>query len=458
MSKTSDLTQGKVSKLILGFFFPMLFTSMLQQVYSLADTAIVGKGLGDNALGAVGNMGSLTFLIIGFSMGLSNGFCILIAQAFGAKDYKKMRRAAASAIVLAGIITAVLTAVSLISLRSTLIALNTSEIILKDSLKYGYIIFGGLFAAIAYNLTSGFLRALGDSKTPLTAIIISTIVNIILDCTSIFVLKTGVEGAAIATVVSQVVSAAVCYRKLRSIDIFRITKEDFAGNGSMYALLLKNGIPMALMNSITAIGCMVVQYFVNSLGVAYTSAYSACSRYDTLFMQPACTAGNTMSAFASQNSGAGRYDRIGQGLKVCLSISMISFVMFGSVMTFFPRQLAGLMLTGSEQIELAAQFLPICGVMLFAVNFLFVFRSGVQGMGEPFIPMCSGILEMALRIGVIALFIGSYGFRATAFAEAVAWTGALLLNACAYIVIINKKRAPKISGHVSENWDAAHIA
>ena len=440
MAKTSDLTQGNVSKLILGFFFPMLFTNMLQQMYSLADTAIVGKGLGDNALGAVGNMGSLSFLIVGFSMGLSNGFCVLIAQAFGAKDYSSMRKAAAASIKLAGAITAVLTVLSIIFLRAILVTLNTSEIILGDSLKYGYIIFAGLFAAIAYNLSAGMLRALGDSRTPLTAIIISTTVNIVLDIFCIFVLHTGVEGAAIATVASQVFSSAVCIKKLRSIEIMQFSRDDFSTERSMYISLLKNGIPMAIMNSITAVGCMVVQYFVNSLGVAYTSAYSACSKFINIFMCPAFTAGHTMSSFTSQNYGAGKYDRISEGLKVCLMIALTAYVIFGSLMIFIPRQLASLMLSGSEQTGLAAQFLPICGAMIFAVDFLFVFRSGVQGMGSPFIPMCSGIAEMVLRISVIALFIGTVGFKATAYAEVFAWSGALLMNMAAFYRILDSHR------------------
>ena len=439
MSKTLDLTQGNVKKLILAFFFPMLFTNMLQQLYSIADTAIVGKGLGDNALGAVGNMGSLFFLIVGFSVGLSNGFAVLIAQAFGAKDYKKLRHTTASVLILALIITVLLTGFSLIFLKTALILLQTSDIIIKDSLLYGYIIFGGLCTSIAYNLFAGILRALGDSKTPFKAIIISTFVNISLDIIFIFILKTGVEGAAIATVIAQIISAVICFFKIRKIDIIRLTKNDFTFDKDLYLILLKNGIPMALMNSITAIGCMVVQYFVNGLGVAFTSAYSACSKFVNIFMSPAFTAGFTMSSFTSQNYGAKQFERIREGLKVCLLIAFISYAFFGSLMVFIPRQLATLMLSGEEQISLAAQFLPITGLMIFAVDFLFVFRNGVQGMGAPFIPMCSGILEMIMRISVIALFIDSIGFKATAFAEVTAWIAALLLNAIAFTTLLSKK-------------------
>lgn len=443
MSRTFDMTEGKVPRLILSFFFPMLITNMLQQLYSVADTAIVGKGLGDDALAAVGNMSSLTFLIIGFSLGLSNGFSVLIAQNFGAKDYGRMRRTTASAIKLAGIITVILTAVSVIFLRFVLVLMQTDSSIMKDSLTYGYIIFGGLAAAIAYNMCSGILRALGDSRTPLTAIIISTVINIFLDAFFIFVIKTGVEGAAAATVLAQVISAAVCYAKLRKLEILHLSREDFASDIALSGDLLKNGIPMALMNSITAVGCMVIQYFVNGLGVAYTAAYSACSRFINMFMQPACTAGFAMSSFTSQNYGAKKYSRINEGLRVCLAIAFISYLIFGSIMIFMPRVIAAVMLNGNEQISLAASYLPISGVMLIFLDFLFVFRSGVQGMSYPFIPMCSGILEMVTRILVIVIFVPKIGFTATAWAEAAAWLGAVLLNGAAFAVILRGKNGRK---------------
>ena len=256
---------------------------------------------------------------------------------------------------------------------------------------------------------------------------ISTAVNITLDLFCIFVLKTGVEGAAIATVAAQTISAAVCFAKLRKIEIIKLTRKDFAFDGAMYLQLLKNGVPMALMNSITAVGCMVVQGFVNGLGVAYTSAYSACSKFINIFMSPAFTAG-----FAD-------------GLKVCLGISFVAYALCGSVMIFFPRLLASFMLNGKEQIDLAAQFLPITGIMLFAVDFLFVFRNGVQGMGSPFIPMCSGVLEMVTRIAVIALFIGGIGFKATAYAEVLAWLGALIMNASAFAFLLSRRTAEQNS-------------
>ena len=439
MNTTTDFTSSSVSKGILKFYFPMLLTAMLQQFYSFADTAVVGRGLGDDALAAVGNMSSLCFLIVGFSMGLANGFSVLIAQCFGEKNYPQLRRTLFSMLHLSGAITLLLTVLSICFLHPILIMLQTDPSILHDSLVYGYILFGGLTATIAYNASAGILRSLGDSRTPLTAIVLSSILNILLDCLFIFVFHTGVGGAAIATILSQFVSAAVCIRKLIGISFLKPDKEDGKGDFRLYIRLLQNGIPMALMNSITAVGCMVVQYYVNGLGVAFTSAYSACSKYLNMFMQPACVAGYTISAYTGQNYGAKRFDRIRAGLRVCLSITGISYVVLGSLMFFLPKQLASLLLTGTESISYAAQFLPICGVMLFTVDALFVFRSAVQGMGFPFVPMISGILEMLLRIGMISLLVGEIGFRATAYAETAAWTGAVLLNAAAFYAVFFKE-------------------
>lgn len=448
MAKTYDLTKGKTTPIILKFFFPMLLTNMLQQIYTIADTMIVGKGLGDDPLAAVGNMSSLTFFIIGFSLGLTNGFSVSIAQYYGAKDSEGLKKSVASSITLSVLITILLTAVSIIFLRPVLIMLRTADVIMSDSLLYGYIIFGGLFSTIAYNLCASILRALGDSKTPFIAIVFSTIFNIVFNWVSIYILHMGVEGPAIVTIISQVISAAICLAKLVKIEEISLTREHFRDNFKIYLELLKNGIPMAIMNSITAVGCMTVQYFVNGMGVAFTSAYSACSKYINLFMQPACTAGITMSSFTSQNYGAKKYDRIAEGFRVCMTIAVITYLIFGSVMVFFPRFLASLMLNGEQQIELAMIYLVRSGIMIFAVDFLFVVRSGCQGMGKPLFPMISGIVEMVMRVAVIVLFTEKLGFAATSYAEIAAWLGALLINGIAFTVFLRAKLRENNTGKI----------
>ena len=434
MDNANDLTNGKVSGKLLGFFFPMLLTNLLQQIYSVADTAIVGRGLGDNALGAVGNLSSLSLLIIGFSMGMTGGFAVIIAQNFGSGDMAAVRRSFAVSVKLSAILTVILTAAGCLLLRPVLLMMRTDPVILKDSLIYGYIIFGGLSATIAYNLLSGILRAAGDSRTPFIAIMISSAVNIALDCILIFLFHTGVEGAAAATVISQGMSALICFIKIKHMPVLAIRKDDLRPDAAMSLLLLKNGIPMACMNSVTAVGCMVVQGYVNDRGAAYTSAYSVCSKYLNLFMLPSLTAGFAVSSFVSQNFGAGKPGRIRQGVRVCLGIALVSYLCLGSAMALLSGQLADLMLDERATIALAAEYLRICGAGLILLNILFIYRNAAQGMGYPFIPMLSGFAEMALRIPAIIFLLPHIGFRATAYAEIAAWIGALAMNFAAYTI------------------------
>ena len=439
MAKITNLTEGKVSGILLSFFFPMLFTNLLQQVYTFADAAIVGKGLGDNSLAAVGNMTSLTFFITGFSIGITNGFGVIIAQNYGSGNLDKLRKSIAASVKLAAIISVVLTIVGLVFLKPVMIAIHTSEDILEESLLYGYIIFGGLVTAVAYNMCSGILRALGDSTTPFKAIIVSSVVNVGLNCVFIFGFGTGVEGAAVATIISQALSAVICFMRIRQIEAIALRREDFATDMKLNGILLKNGIPMACMNSVTAVGSMIVQSYVNALGVIYTSAYSVGIRYINLLMIPSLTAGLSTSSFASQNYGAGKFHRIREGVRVSLAIAMIAYVFVGAALLLVPEFLAKIMLNGDEAIGLASEFLRIVGVTFWIISIMFVFRNAVQGMGYPFIPMCSGVLEMIMRISAIVILLPKIGFKATAVAEAAAWTGALLMNFIAYYIHINKK-------------------
>ncbi len=214
-------------------------------------------------------------------------------------------------------------------------------------------------------------------------------------------------------------------------------KEDFAPDRRLSLLLLKNGLPMAFMNSVTALGCMVVQRYVNDCGADFTSAYSVCSKYLNLFMLPSLTAGFAVSAFVGQNIGAGKPERVKQGVHVCVGIALVSYLLLGLVMMLLPKQLAGVMLNESDTIVLTSEYLRICGAGLILLNLLFVYRNVVQGMGYPLIPMISGFAEMILRIPAIILLLPHMGFRATAYAEIIAWVGALALNAIAYIIYYN---------------------
>lgn len=432
MTTTHNMTEGNSYKLLLLFFVPMLCTNLLQQVYSFADSAIVGKGLGDNAFAAIGNLSSLTLLIIGFSTGITSGFSVILAQKYGSNNLVELRKSIANSLILTALLSVLLTAFSLCTIKTILSVIKTPDSIFHDSLCYGSILLGGLTATMAYNLLSGILRALGDSKTPFLAIVVSSLLNILLDCFFLFVLHIGVAGAAIATVLSQTVSAFLCFRKLTKLPECRLTLMDFRISLSLCFELMKNGISMAFMNSVTAVGCMLVQTYVNDLGVAYTSAYSACNKYINFFMLPSITAGFALSAFIAQNYGAKKQNRIREGVRFGVFIALISYLSLGLALFFFPEFWSCLLLNETDTILLSARFLRIIGGLFLPLNLLFVYRSTLQGMGKPFIPMCSGILEMLLRILTIILFLPQYGFIVTAYAEIIAWLGALWLNYITY--------------------------
>ena len=438
--RQTDFTKDSITKSLLSFFFSMLLANILQQFYSFADMVIIGKGLGDTAVAAVGNFTTFSFFITGFIMGVTNGFSVVISQAYGEKDFAAFRRAAASSITLSVLSALFLTGIGLWCLRPVLRIMQTDQTLVKDCLSYGYVIFGGLTVTVFYNLVSAMLRAVGDSRTPLVAIVVSSCVNIGLDFLFLFVLDTGVAGPAWATILSQLVSVAICGGGLLGIREFRLNGCDFALDLDYKTEkeLLRNGVPMALMNSITSVGCIFVQSCINGYGVVYTSAYSVCNKYLNFFMLPGITIGFAVSAFTGQNFGAGEFKRIRGGTRMASIMAFVSSLLLGVILFFFARPLAGLMLAGQGAAGYTAVYLKFLALFLVLLNLLFVFRNCVQGMGKPAVPMCSGIAEMVIRIGVIFFGLPLFGFRAAVYAEGAAWIGALILNWVSYRYFIGR--------------------
>lgn len=348
--RQTDFTKDSIAKSLLSFFFSMLLANILQQFYSFADMVIIGKGLGDTAVAAVGNFSTFSFFITGFIMGVTNGFSVVISQAYGEKDFAAFRRAAASSIMLSVLSALYLTGIGLWCLRPVLRIMQTDQTLAENCLAYGYVIFGGLTVTVFYNLVSAMLRAVGDSRTPLLAIAVSSCVNIGLDFLFLFVFDTGVAGPAWATILSQLVSVAICGGRLLGIGEFRLRGCDFAFDFDykVEKELLRNGVPMALMNSITSVGCIFVQTCINGCGVVYTSAYSACSKYLNFFMLPGITIGFAVSAFTGQNFGAGKFERIRGGMRTASIMALVSSMLLGLILLFFAHPLVGLMLAGQE--------------------------------------------------------------------------------------------------------------
>lgn len=428
------MTKGNSMKLIFQFFWPILIGNLFQQLYSFVDSMVVGKGIGDAALAAVGNTGSVHFLILGFAIGLTGGLGICISHSFGANDAKKLRKEIAMSVYICLAIGIVITTFSLILMRRLFLFLQTPEDMMTDTLVYFGTILAGSTITILNNFVMTLLRSVGNSKVPLVSMVISAFVNIFLDLLFVFPMKMGVFGAAFATVLAQAISALYCFWHIRRAPELIPQKKDWKINGSILWALTGKGLPVAVMNSVTAVGGMVLQVFVNQMGTAYVAAYAACMKVCGLFEQPGITVGLALLTFTGQNYGATKYGRIKSGVCAGIILSILVNLPFVALEIFAPKFLASLMLNDPTIISYTCIFLPITGIALFPLGWLFVFRNACQGMGKTVLPMISGVLEVMMRVGVVQIVVPHFAFRGVAFAEVSAWIGAGVMLMVTYLV------------------------
>ena len=438
---TKDMTQGSPVKHILLFSIPLLIGNVFQQFYSMVDTIIVGRFVGVDALAAVGSTGSLVFLINGFALGLTSGFSVMVSQRFGANDEKGLRKAVSSSVVLCTALVIILTTISLIAAKPLLHLMNTPDNIFNDAYTYVAIIFAGIITTVAYNMMASILRALGDSKSPLYFLIISSILNIVLDLVFIINFKMGVAGAAYATIISQGVSAVLCFIYiLKKYAILKLSRKDYNVKKSMYIRHLKIGIPMALQFSITALGLITVQGALNVLGSTVIAAYTASSKALQLVMQPAVTYGVTMATYCGQNLGAKRYDRIKDGVNKAVKISIITSIIAGIVLISFGTQFVKLFIENpnAQIIAYSKQVLTISGIFFIPLGLIFIFRNALQGIGESFVPMMAGVAELGARALVAFTLPAFWGFFGICLADPIAWIAASVPLALYYHRTIKK--------------------
>ena len=432
---TNDMTTGNPVKLILLFSIPLLIGNIFQQFYSMVDTIIVGRFIGVEALAAVGTTSSMVFLVNGFVMGLTSGFAVLISQKYGAKDEVGVKEAVASSIILSIIATILVTFISVLSAKPLLTLMNTPSNIMKDASTYIIILYAGNIAIIFYNMMAAILRALGDSKTPLYFLIVSSVLNIILDLVLIINFKMGVAGAAYATVISQGVSAILCviytYKRYK---LLRLKKDDFKVKKKYYRKHLKVGIPMALQFSITSIGIMTVQSAINIFGSTVIASYAASSKVLQLVMQPAITLGVTMATYCGQNIGAKRYDRIKEGVKKCVQISIITSVISAIILIFLGKYFVMMFVSNpdAEILSYAQQVLNISAIFFIPLGLIFVYRNALQGIGDSFIPMMAGVYELVARAIVAFTLPKVLEFMGICLADPVAWFAAVIPLAYTY--------------------------
>ena len=432
---TKDMTEGPPLKLILGFFIPMLFGLLFQQLYNMADTIIVGKFLGVKALAAVGSTGSINFMIIGFCLGVCSGFAIPVAQKFGEKNMKALRRFVANSGWLAAIFAVVMTFAVCIFCRDILVLMQTPEDIIEGAYSYIFVIFLGIPATYLYNLLSCTIRSLGDSTTPLIFLVFSSVVNVLLDLFTILVLDMGVAGAGWATITAQAVSGILCLIYMRrKFTILKMDEEEWKPDRHYMKILCNMGIPMGLQYSITAIGSVILQTSVNSLGSMAVASVTAGSKISMFFCCPFDALGSTMATYGDQNVGARKLDRIDKGLKAGTLIGCIYAVAAFAVLLFMGQWVALMFVDPGEteilkntQLFLIANslfFIPLLGVN--------VVRFMIQGLGYPRLVILAGVCEMAARSFVGFCLVPLFGYLAVCIANPVAWIAADLFLIPAY--------------------------
>lgn len=431
-SRTKDMTHGNPTKLILLFCLPIIAGNLFQQLYSLVDTLVIGRVEGVTALAAVSSAGWLDWTVLSLAMGLAQGFSIQIAQCFGAGDHAGLRRAAGQSFLLAAAVVVLLEIASQLLLNPVLRLLNTPDDTFALTETYLRIIFGGILLVMGFNLFSGFLRSMGDSRTPLFAMTTAALCNIGLDVLFVAVFRWGVVGVASATVLSQGISCLICMVVLFRQPIMHLTRGDFRPDRAMAVRLTRLGVPIAFQNLVISVGGLVLQGVVNSQGFIFMAGYSAASRLQGLIELAGTSVGSAVGTFAGQNMGAKRLDRVRLGLRKSAQIAMGLAVFVAAVMIIWGKPLLHLFvdddpLIVDQVLTFGYRFLVVMSSGLFMLYLLFVYRSTLQGLGDTFIPMLSGIVELVMRIGaalILPALIGEWGVY---FAEILAWIGAAVL-------------------------------
>ena len=433
---TNNMTSGSPIRLIIMMSIPIILANLFQQMYTMADTIIVGRYLGDNALGAVGSTSSIYNMVLWFASGIASGFAILISHSFGCNDYEQMRNRVCHSVILLSLIGVLVTVLSLVCIEQFLYLMRTPKEMMSDAVAYIKTILSGIIATLAYHMCSAILRAFGDSRTPLIFLILTSVLNVILDI--LLVVKMGTAGAALATVISQAVSAILCiiymYKKL---EILHMKRQNWIMNKKMSINMLKLGVPMGIMGALTASGVIVLQFAVNSFGAAAVSAYTAASRIEYFFSQPMSAYAVTMSNYVGQNYGAGKYQRIKTGVRQCTVLMLVTAIIGGLLLNIFGKYFASVLIedVSSKVFEYATQYLSIVGCSLWAFGIICVYRSSVQGMGEAGIPTINAIIESSCRV-IWTIWLVKYGnFHQLCFANPVTWFIASII-----LIILYKRK------------------
>ncbi len=433
---TKDLTSGSPLKVILMFTLPLVLGNLFQQFYALADTIIVGRFCGVSALASVGATGSVNYLILGFVIGVCNGFAIPIAQLFGARDYKDLRRHVANAAWLCIAGSVVLTVATVALTRPMMELMQTPDDILDGAVVYIGWIFAGIPFIFLYNMVAAIMRALGDSKTPLYFLILTSALNIGLDLVFIIPFHMGVLGAALATDISQVISGVLSFAYLRrKFDVLKMEKGDMAYSKKACGRLLGIGVPMGLQCSITAIGSVIMQWAVNVLGSTAVAAVTAAGKTQSLLTVPLESIGTAMATYAGQNLGASRMDRVRQGVNSALLIILVYALASAFILHFTDVQIMSLFLDTAKEVDIVnmgREYLFWNSVFFIPLGALIVWRYTIQGLGFSTLAMMAGVAEMVARTAVAIVLVPILGYFGAELSNPAAWVAACLFLYPAY--------------------------
>ncbi|MGX7079743.1 MATE family efflux transporter [Gemella parahaemolysans] len=425
MKKISvNLLEGPILRAMIAFAIPIMIANIFQQLYNTVDIMIVGRFLGEESLAAVGATAAIFELVVGFALGIGNGMGIVIARYYGAGNYEKLKSAVAATFVIGGVLSIVIAVLGNFTLYPLLKLLGTPSNIIEQSYEYSYLIVVFVGVTLAYNLCAGLLRAVGDSKAALYFLIFSAIINTVLDIYFIAYLHMGVRSAGVATIISQGISAVLCFNYIRRKTPFLIpTKKHFTWNKKLYSDLFSQGLAMGLMFSVVSIGTVILQTSINALGPVIISAQTSARRIMMFALLPVGSMSATITTFTSQNFGARQYSRIVEGLRKGALVTIIWSV-FICIMLFFTSPYLNELITGSNDEELiyqASLYLKISSAFYPFLAILLVLRNALQGLGQKMTPLVSSIIEMLGKILFVIFIIPSAGYLGVIFVEPILW-------------------------------------
>ena len=442
-ARIQSMTGGTPGKLIFTFALPLMLGNVFQQLYTVVDTMVVGKYLGVDALAALGASDWLNWMMLGIVQGLTQGFAILMARAFGAGDRGRLRDVVGSSALLSAVFSLLLVGLGQLAARPVLLLLQTPGDILPNTLLYLRIMFMGVPIVTAYNLLACILRSLGDGRTPLEAMVVASATNIGLDLLFVMVFQWGIAGAAAATLIAQLVSGLFCLYHVSKLELLRLERSNFRLEAGETLRLLGLGFPMAFQNCVISIGGMIVQFVVNGSGVLFIAGFTASNKLYGVLEIAATSYGYAMITYVGQNLGARKYQRVRQGMRAALAIALATSVVIAAVMLALGRGILSWFISGTPQeveqtMSIAYFYLSVMSWALPILYILHVVRSAIQGMGNTALPMVSGVVEFVMRTATalcLPLAVGEIGIF---FAEPAAWIGADVVLVTSYLIVAGR--------------------